>query len=431
MRRLLRSLKEQEIVYLAMTGFILVLAALLFLFFSRENQRSRMSMEYEADRVASSLLVRFLRDGQLDTGTLDRRILAFGIYSDRGAPLLLYGSAPPLLTSGDGENPWTRFQVTKARIILTRPLGMAPMMPGMPHMMDHRFPSGQPERRPPVFRNIVHIEIERSFFAAGSQRFRITLLLIFVLVTLIMAALGYIYNRNRRYRQKAESQRQLIQLGEAARTLVHEIRNPLGSIRIQSSLLAKKLSGPDRSHTDIINQEVERLNLLSARVGEFLRNPSGRPVAIDLGAYLHDLSGRLEYPVRMPNAGGESWMIRFDRDRLPSVCENIIRNAHESQPADGEVEIALGSEDEFIVMEVLDRGAGIPERDHERVFEPFYTTKSEGFGIGLSTARRLVEAMGGRITISGRRGGGTSVKLYFRREEKHGEHGEHERPHRG
>jgi two-component system sensor histidine kinase HydH len=420
MRQGLKALKEQQIVYLAMAGFILVLAALLFLFFSRESRQTRLSMQYEADRVATSLLVRYLRDDLADGRDLTRPLLGFGVYNEAGAPLLLYGSAPHRLPRG-GDGQWARFQVTRTRVVLVRPAGMAPLMPGMPHMMARPSPSA-PSRLLPMFHNAVYLEMERSYFSGDSGRLRLTLLFIFLLVTLIMAALGYVYTRNRRYRQKEESQRQLVQLGEAARTLVHEIRNPLGSIRIQSRLLEKKLPPGEQGHIRIINQEVERLKRLSTRVGEFLRNPAGNPVAIDLHAYLRGLSRRLDYPVRLSPGAGGARMIVFDRDRLPSVCENIIRNAYESArgaPRDAQVEVVLKEEDGYVIMEVLDRGAGIPARDRERVFDPFYTTKSEGSGIGLSTARRLVEATGGRILIGDRDGGGTSVKVFFRKEEQH------------
>ena len=94
--------------------------------------------------------------------------------------------------------------------------------------------------------------------------------------------------------------------------------------------------------------------------------------------------------------------------------ENLVRNAHESYPDDagaGEVGLALAGRKGIVVIAVRDRGRGIPSDRAEKVFDPFFTDKVHGSGVGLSLSRRFVEAAGGTLTLVPRRGGGTEARI--------------------
>ena len=416
-----QRLSEQHITYLALACFVLVILGLLFVLFSEQTQYNRLAIQHETVQIASTLLEEFLREGTLNTQDIDRSILGFGLYAGGGVAIVRFGTAPTTFAQlpRDKVNPF--FEVTDSRVVLFQPLASPRMLrpPGGPsarrrgNMMDMMAEN----------RSSIYVEIERSFFSGGSNRFRWILLSVLGLVGFLMTAVVHLYNRNRKYRAKEAAQRQLILLGEAARTLAHEIRNPLGSIRIQSKLLERKLPEAGKEHFEIINQEVERLNLLSTRVGEFIRNPTGSPEKIDLAGYLRELTGRLDFTLELTIEGSEPQYVVFDKVRLPSVCENIIRNARESMQSAREttgnkkpvVEAVIETHSEFVVMNILDRGHGVPAAERERIFDPFYTTKPSGSGMGLATAKRLVEAAGGQITVSDRKGGGTRVQVMFKR----------------
>ena len=112
---------------------------------------------------------------------------------------------------------------------------------------------------------------------------------------------------NIRHRRRAQEQETLARLGESARTLAHEIRNPLSAIRIQTSLLRKKIPGRCVRPLDAIDEEVERLSLLSRRVSDFLKNPRGSPRQIALEGFFGSLPpGRRPRPFVFRIGGGPS-----------------------------------------------------------------------------------------------------------------------------
>ncbi len=159
----------------------------------------------------------------------------------------------------------------------------------------------------------------------------------------------------------------------------------------------------------------ERLSLLSRRVGDFLKNPHGDPKKIVLDEFLSDLAGKLPAPVVYDAAASARGLAAsFDPELLRSVVENLVRNAQESYP-DGNgargVELELRREKAWLVVAIRDRGKGIPPEMREKVFDPFFTDKVQGSGVGLSLSRRFVEAAGGTLTLIARDGGGTEARI--------------------
>jgi len=168
----------------------------------------------------------------------------------------------------------------------------------------------------------------------------------------------------------------------------------------------------------VILQEVDRLRELTDRIGDFLKNPLGDPLPVELAGFLREVlpfSGR-----RVRLEAAEPVLVRFDRDRLRSVVDNLVSNALQTDPAGGEVlvRVVAGRAGRAgkagragATLSVSDRGQGIPRAIRGQVFEPFFTTRPEGSGIGLSITRRFVLAAGGSIRLLAREGGGTEARI--------------------
>jgi two-component system sensor histidine kinase HydH len=130
---------------------------------------------------------------------------------------------------------------------------------------------------------------------------------------------------------------------------------------------------------------------------------------VELNDFLREtlpLAGR-----RVHLEDGAAGVVRFDRGRLRSVVDNLVSNALQSDPAGGEVLVRVLQGRTTVTLSVLDRGEGVARGIRGQVFEPFFTTRLEGSGIGLSITRRFVEAAGGSIALLAREGGGTEARV--------------------
>ncbi len=216
--------------------------------------------------------------------------------------------------------------------------------------------------------------------------------------------------KNKDYEANFETNQSLIQLGEAARTLSHEIKNPLSAIIMETAILRKQIDPSFHEDLDIINEEVDRLARLSNRIGQFLNNPKGNPEVIEVSNTITQLIMRFSQPISFSYA--QEYFVLFDPDQLRSVLENLIKNAIESGEAkeDNSVSITLQKQGKDLVIEVLDRGEGLGSTG-KSVFDPFFTTKIHGAGIGLAIVRRFVQAAQGSIELKNREGGGAVARV--------------------
>lgn len=419
MARGLRSLfKEELLFYIFLIALFLTITALVLVMISGRSRRESLLLEYEAQRIAAALM-EASRDGtQLNDESLEERIVGFGVYTSRGAAVQRFGSAPPFLQLTGGfrdrdlrHGPILRINEERRTLTLIRWIGMVPGMMDMHRPMPHMM---GPENLQLLFLELTvedYVRTRRTFKTAG--------FLAPLLILLVIAFVGYLYRRNVLYRKTLASQQQLAQLGEASRTLSHEIKNPLSAIRIQTGILRRTLPEANREDLRIIEEEVSRLSLLTDRIGDFLRDPLGQPEVVGLESFVREMILRYDRRISYADEAGPEVLIRFDRQRLRSVMENLINNALESQatrPDPPPVEIRLFVSRNRAEIAVADRGEGVPPGAGDKIFDPFYTSKTSGSGVGLSISKRFVEAAGGTLRIQSRKDGGTRAVVVLPRE---------------
>ncbi|MFA6707557.1 MAG: HAMP domain-containing sensor histidine kinase, partial [Sphaerochaetaceae bacterium] len=197
------------------------------------------------------------------------------------------------------------------------------------------------------------------------------------------------------------------------RTLAHEIKNPLSAITIQMALMRKQLPEETKTELAAIDQEVQRLILLTNKVSDFLRNSLGQPEEIDLYSCIESIIQTFPVSINLIKTAGAPAKIWFDPDRARSVFENLVKNAIEScEGRDPEVEIEVVMDKKRLYrIFIRDRGDGIPAVLMDKIFDPFFTTKIHGSGIGLAICRQFVRARGGDVRLFARENGGTVTEV--------------------
>lgn len=211
-------------------------------------------------------------------------------------------------------------------------------------------------------------------------------------------------------------------VGQLAAGLAHEIRNPLASLSGAIELLAADLPPGDRNSqtlSQIVRRETSRLNRLVTDFLTYARPGPGRFERVELAPLfeelralvLRDESCDVVLDVSIPpglSALGNS-------DQLRQVFWNLVRNAAESEPVDSRVSVRASEDSHLNEVEVCveDHGCGFGADALERIYEPFFTTKPKGTGLGLATVQRVVEAHGGRIAVASARDKGTTVRVFL------------------
>jgi len=217
--------------------------------------------------------------------------------------------------------------------------------------------------------------------------------------------------------QKLREQQALATLGEMAAVLAHEIRNPLAGIRGAMQVIASRQTQTS-SEAAITREIIARVDTLSELMQDlllFARPPRPRPGPVDLSRLVMmtvDLLSR-DPSVKgvTVNIEGTAPIVVADAELLKIVFQNLLINGAQAMGGQGEVRVIFGSSNGECTMAFVDRGPGIPPDIREKIFTPFFTTKVRGTGLGLPTAKRLIEAQGGRVTIDCPDTGGTIVTI--------------------
>ncbi len=264
---------------------------------------------------------------------------------------------------------------------------------------------------------------------------------------LFLAMVGYLTNRlaeagreeRRRYQAAAEQlaaanqslqaaeaavrrSERLAALGQLSAGLAHELRNPLGTIRASAELLKKSVGTDNPVAAELagfVASEVDRTNSLVTRFLDFARPLTLRWEPCELTEVVDRAVARLE---RDGQGGGVAVYKNYSPDVLPfpfdaemmeRVIYNLLLNAAQASPPDGAITVKTRPTDGRVEISVIDRGSGIQPEHLESIFNPFFTTKVEGVGLGLAIVSKIVDQHGGKITVESEAGKGSVFRIYL------------------
>ena len=216
-------------------------------------------------------------------------------------------------------------------------------------------------------------------------------------------------------------QEKLATLGQLAAGLAHELRTPLGVIKNSAYYLNLVMEKPDSTLGEmltILDQEVDHAEAIIRALLNFASTETPVFLELDLNVFLERFLSKFDLPEQVDlvtDWGRGVPLIRADATQLERVFENLIRNAVQAMPEGGTLTVATEvSQDGQVLVTVDDTGVGIASEHLEHIFEPLFSTKTTGIGLGLSLAENLVAAHGGHIEVEseGRPGKGTTFKVY-------------------
>jgi len=216
---------------------------------------------------------------------------------------------------------------------------------------------------------------------------------------------------------RLRDQASLAQLGRMAAVVAHEVRNPLAGIRGALQVIGQRMA-PEATERGIVTEIVNRVDTLNAIVEDLLLFARPRPPVIrqvtfeQLAAKLRTQLGNDPAFANIEITMSEAEVsLHVDPEMFTLVMLNLMNNAAQAMKGRGKIDVSLVEDGTWYHVRVGDTGPGIPADVQARLFEPFFTTKSRGTGLGLATARRIIESHGGTLTLACPNAGGTVATI--------------------
>jgi len=222
------------------------------------------------------------------------------------------------------------------------------------------------------------------------------------------------------FEQRLVESEKLATAGQMAAGLAHEIRNPLTSIKMLAQVLQERMKGQaeEQKTLDGLVKEIGRLDRI---VQEFINRAMPGELRLTEGNINQEVTEVIRVAqesfaakniVVHQDLSDDLPSIPMDREKTKQVLWNLVLNAKEAMPKGGTLTVSTGmADDRFVEISVEDSGQGVAGGEPERLFQPFFTTKPEGLGLGLTMSRKIVEKHGGRLSLENRPEGGVRARV--------------------
>ncbi|HEY2859366.1 MAG TPA: ATP-binding protein [Terracidiphilus sp.] len=217
-----------------------------------------------------------------------------------------------------------------------------------------------------------------------------------------------------------ELSRRMSAIGRLTSGVAHEVKNPINAIVVHLELLKNKLDGASPNanrHLDVIDAEIRRLDRVVQTLVDFSRPVELQLREQDLRAVVGDVLALATEELSMRNVNVHSHiptrplMVNVDADLMKQALINVVENGAQAMPEGGRLDVLLEIDHKFAVVRIIDEGVGIPEEIREKIFDLYFTTKSEGSGIGLAMTYRILQLHHGNIEVQSRIERGTEFRF--------------------
>ncbi|MCB0425093.1 MAG: GHKL domain-containing protein, partial [Mangrovimonas sp.] len=213
---------------------------------------------------------------------------------------------------------------------------------------------------------------------------------------------------------------------EMAKQVAHEIKNPLTPMRLSVQSFERKFDPQDpdiikkvQEYSKTLIQQIDTMSSIASAFSNFAKMPAQQNEMLNVVEVVKIVLDIFTEDYISFQAEEEEIIAKFDRTQLIRVVTNLVKNATQAIPDDKQprVEVSVFSQEQWVVITVKDNGIGISEENKYKIFEPKFTTKSSGMGLGLAMVKNIVETYQGNITFTSQLGVGTTFKVSFPKEE--------------
>ena len=222
------------------------------------------------------------------------------------------------------------------------------------------------------------------------------------------------------------AQERIAALGRAAAQVAHEVKNPLSGLLLYALHLKSTATNFSENEINLLDKIVRTINHLNSRVEQILG--FARPVSLtthdgNLNQIVTDIlellrpqltANQVEVHLSLAEEGAHAMI---DEASMRGALMNLMLNAVEAMPDGGLLSISVEQTDETLRLEIADTGSGIGEEQATKIFEPFYTTKEQGLGLGMPYSKKIIDQHGGTISLSSQLGKGTTITIVIPRKE--------------
>ncbi|HEX2965395.1 MAG TPA: ATP-binding protein [Syntrophorhabdaceae bacterium] len=387
---------------------ILFISATIVLTTSQNLISVRAAANRSLDNLATALSLSaesFLRDkSNPDYEEINRlfpdRIVAYAVIANREGKIVFHTNRALIgATAPDKE------YINKA-LLSQQPTGFRTTLgTGIP-AYKFFYPLKLPENRQRVLEIVLNSSSSEKVLAETRQVWWIVCTVLGIVWT-IGFILGWAVISYGRVQQELEERKRMALIGQMTSVLAHEIRNAVGGIKGFAQWLDEKTDTADmrKSGLGMILKGTNRIEGLVNNLLLYSRPESYNPTEFNLNALVRETIDprSTKWEGRLILGVDPDIRIVADRDKLQRVLLNAVRNAIDSMGPDGELIISHEKKRHSAVISIKDTGKGISKEDASRIFTPFFTTRTDGTGLGLAYSRKVIEGMGGHINLNNRK----------------------------
>ncbi len=208
---------------------------------------------------------------------------------------------------------------------------------------------------------------------------------------------------------------------EMARVMAHEIKNPLTPLQLTTERLEIKLSQSPEAvlqilpkSLKIIQEEITSLKHLTVEFSQFARMPEPHPEELSINELISEVVKAYDDKAEfILDTDPDTGTIHADKFQIRQALVNLIQNALQACKSDPQVRITTRLQNDHVCITIADNGKGIPDEDMEKIFEPYFSTRKKGTGLGLPIVKRIIEQHGGTLSVNSIPGEGTTIIIFL------------------